>query len=109
MKGSIRYLSVPGFFGRVDSTDDIDLLNKVVIMRKKELVDEISVLMAKLNFGYEEAMNLDVETRKMFLDRIQELFSQDKKSQQQSPQAISKKDKEFLKSNQERFGKGQKR
>ncbi len=102
---------MPGFFGRVDNIDDIDLFNKVVIMRKKELVDEISILMAKLNFGYEEAMNLDVETRKMFLDRIQELFSQDKKSQQQSPpqQALSKKDKEFLKNNQERFGKGQKR
>jgi len=79
------------------------------MIRKKELVDEISVLMAKLNFGYEEAMNLDIETRRMFLDRIQEMFSQDNKKSQQTPQPISKKDKEFLKNNQERFGKGQKR
>jgi hypothetical protein len=75
-------------------------------MRKKELVDEISVLMAKLNFGYEEAMRLDIETRQMFLDRVQELFG-DKKQQNQGP--MSKKDKDFLQQNQDKFSKGQKR
>lgn len=65
--------------------------------------------MAKLNFGYEEAMNLDIETRRMFLDRIQEMFSQEKKTNNSQQFPVSKKDKDFLNRNKEIMSKGQKR
>jgi len=67
-------------------------------MRKKELVAEISLITAKLNIGYEAAMKLDIETRNMYIDRVSEMFN--KKGQTSSDQPLSKKEKEFIQSNQ---------
>lgn len=43
-------------------------------LRTQELVDEISILMAKLNFGFEEVQDLDVTRRKLYLEKVNELF-----------------------------------
>lgn len=95
-----------GFFGRVDDAKEVELFNSVLQIRKKEVVDEISILTAKLNFGYQEARELDIETRRMYLDRVQELFGN---KQQSTDQPLSQKEKDQLMKNQNMFGKGQKK
>jgi len=109
IQGSILCQSAPVSFGRVEYSygGDNQVFYEALKLRKKELVNEISLITAKLNFSYEEARSLDIETRTMYLDRITEMF--ESKQQQANNQPLSKKEKEFIQSNQERFGKGKKR
>ena len=107
IQGRVQCHLALGFFGRVDDLSDLELFNKIIHIRKKEVADEISLLTTKLNFGYEEARSIDIETRRIYIERIQELFGD--KKQQGSDQPISEKEKALLSKNQERFGKGKKR
>lgn len=90
--GRILCRSAQGFFGRVDDLSDPELFNKVVRMRKKEVVDEISLITAKLNIGYEEARSFDIETRHMYIERVQEMFGDKKQQHENGPMSTKEKE-----------------
>jgi hypothetical protein len=67
--------------------ESINKFNEAVRFWENELASEIAVICAKLHFTMTEVKNLTIQERRMYLDKIQEMFGKkDQQPQQPSPQ-----------------------